>query len=150
MAKSIVYKEDVCLISLASPRLMSAVSLLASAHATLEELGVSIHMATTSEASVSLVTDRTYDAGTLDRARESLSRLGEVALEGGKAIICVVGEELRGQAGVLARIFEAVSSRGIKARMVSQSASEINVAFLVENREIEPAVGSLHAMLTRA
>ncbi len=150
MAKSIVYKEDVSLITLASPRLMSAVELLASAFAVLKELGVAIHMATTSEATVSMVTDRSYDGETLERAREDLSRLATVQMEHDRAIVCVVGEELRGRAGVLARIFEAVSARGIKARMVSQSASEINVAFLVDNREVEPAVRALHDMLTRS
>lgn len=147
LAKSVVYKEDVCLISLSSPRLMSAVALLTSAFSILRELGVGIHMATTSEATVSLVTDGSYPEETLETARERLSGLGHVDLQGDKAIICVVGEELRGRAGVLARIFEAVSARGIKARMVSQSASELNVAFLADNAEIEPAVRALHEML---
>jgi aspartokinase len=31
--------------------------------------------------------------------------------------------------------------------MVSQSASEINVAFLVDNAELEPAVRALHDLL---
>jgi aspartate kinase len=68
-------------------------------------------------------------------------------MERGKAIICVVGEELKGRTGVISRIFGAVADQSIKARMVSQSASEINVAFLVDNSEIEPAVRALHRML---
>lgn len=51
------------------------------------------------------------------------------------------------RAGVLARIFGAVANRGIKARMVSQAASEINVAFLVREDEIAPAVRALHDLL---
>ncbi len=147
LAKSIVYKEDVCLVSIASPRLMSAVKLLGTALDILCEHQIGIHMTTTSEATVSLVTDRNYNEELLGGALEDLKKLGEVGVEREKAIICVVGEELKGQAGVLGAIFGAVSGQGIKAKMVSQSASEINVAFLVENTEIEPVVRALHKLL---
>jgi aspartate kinase len=104
-------------------------------------------MANTSEATVSMVTDREYGPDVLEAAAGVLGRLGRVHLERGKAIICVVGEELRGRAGVLGRIFEAVARRSIKARMVSQSDSEINVSFLVDNSQIRPAVTALHEIL---
>ncbi len=149
IAKSVVYKEDVCLITISSPRLMSAVKLLSAALDVLASKQVGIHMANTSEATVSMVTDRHYEDEQIDDAMEDLSKLGEVTLEKKKAIICVVGEELKGQAGVLGAIFGAVSTQGIKAKMVSQSASEINVAFLVDNAEIEPAVCALHKLLKK-
>ncbi len=146
-AKSIVYKEDVCLINLASPRLLSAAELLGTALETLMTHHVGIRMATTSEASVSMVTDQPYEADMLEEAIEDLKRLGQVSIEREKAIICVVGEEMKGAAGVLGEIFSAISAEDIKARMVSQSASETNVAFLVDNNEIEPAVRALHALI---
>jgi aspartate kinase len=147
IAKSIVYKEDVCLINLSSPRLMSAVKILSNAFEILSNHGIGIHMATTSEATVSLVTDKHYEGRQLENALGKMGTLGEVEVETKKAIICVVGEELKGSVGVLGQIFGAISNRGIKAKMVSQSASEINVAFLVDNAEIEPAVCALHALL---
>jgi aspartate kinase len=147
IAKSIVYKEDVCLISLASPRLMSAVDLLSEALKVLSEHHVGIRMATTSEATVSMVTDQPYEQDQLGEALSDLENLGQVAIEREKAIICVIGEELKGRAGVLGEIFGAVSKQGIKAKMVSQSASELNVAFLVDNSEIEPAVRALHKLI---
>ena len=147
VAKSIVYKEDVDLITITSPRLMSAVQLLSRAFSMLCDRGIGIHMAATSEATVSMVTDRHYDGAVIERALEALGELGAATVEHRKAIICVVGQELRGQVGVLARIFGALSTNGIKAKMVSQSSSEINVAFLVDNEEIEPAVRALHALI---
>jgi len=64
-----------------------------------------------------------------------------------KALICVVGEELKGNPEVLGDIFTAVGKSGIKARLVSQSASEINIAFLVDNSQIDGIVMHLHAIL---
>jgi aspartate kinase len=146
-AKSIVYKEDVNLITIASPRLMSAVQILSRAFEYLERFGIGVHMATTSEATVSMVTDRDYSGEPLERALKALSELGEAAVEHGKAIVCVVGEELKGRVDVLGRVFGSLTQTGIKAKMVSQSASEINVAFLVDNDEIETAVRALHALI---
>lgn len=147
IAKSIVYKENVCLISLESPRLMSAVSLLSSAFEVLKECGIGVHMATTSEATVSMVTDTWYNQEILNHAQKKLQKLGEVSFESGKTIICVIGEELKGQVGILGKIFTAVSAQGIKAKMVSQSASEINIAFLVRNEQCVDAVVALHSLL---
>ncbi|MCP4602564.1 MAG: aspartate kinase [Proteobacteria bacterium] len=149
IAKSVVYKENVCLINLASPRLMSAVNLLSSALKVLSSHQVGIHMAATSEATVSMVTDRHYEGEQLDKALRELKEFGDVTIETEKTIVCVVGKELKGQAGVLGAIFGAVSAKGIKAKMVSQSASEINVAFLVDNSQIESTVCALHKLLTR-
>ena len=146
-AKSIVYKEDVNLITIASPRLMSAVQILSRAFDILDGHGIGVHMATTSEATVSMVTDRDYSGEPLEQAVEALSELGEATVEHGKAIICVIGEELKGRVDVLGRVFGSLTEAGIKARMVSQSASEINVAFLVDNVEIEASVRTLHALI---
>ncbi len=147
IAKSVVYKENVCLINLASPRLTSAVELLSLSLDILRAAGVGIHMATTSEATVSLITTGGYDHELLAAALEDLRGIARVEAEPKKAIICVVGEELKGKVGVLGKIFGAVSSNGIKAKMVSQSASEINVAFLVDNVELESAVRALHEIV---
>jgi aspartate kinase len=147
LAKSVVYKEGVALVTLASPRGTSAVDLLGRAVDVLARLRVGLHMAATSEATVSLVTESGVDGDRLEEARAALEGLGRARVEAGKAIICVVGEELAGRPGVLARIFGAVSAQGIKARMVSQAATEINVAFLVDDAEIEPAVRALHELL---
>jgi aspartate kinase len=146
-AKSIVYKEDVNLITIASPRLMSAVQILSKAFDILTSHAIGVHMATTSEATVSMVTDRSYAGTELDAAIAALGELGVASVERGKAIVCVIGEELRGQVDALGRIFGSLTDRGIKARMVSQSASEINIAFLVNNPQIEEAVRALHALL---
>ena len=146
-AKSIVYKEDVNLIAIASPRLMSAVQILARAFEILTSHEIGVHMATTSEATVSLVTDRNYSGERLEAAMAELEQLGEASAEHEKAIICVIGEELKDRIDVLGRIFGRLTERGIKAKMVSQSASEINVAFLVDNSEIESSVKALHALI---
>ena len=147
LAKAVVYKEDVALVNVVSPRLMSASELLRFALNKLTALGVGVHIAATSVSSISLVTDGTYPEAVLNEAAGELSKFWSVKLEKNKAVVCVVGEELHGGDQAMGRIFTALARAGITARMVAQSASEINIAFLVDNSEIEPAVKALHRLL---
>ena len=72
-----------------------------------------------------------------------LSELADVKYEGRKALVCMVGENIRGQNGIAARVFQAI--RHVNVRMISQGASEINMSFMIEEDDAEEAVRSLHA-----
>jgi aspartate kinase len=72
-----------------------------------------------------------------------LSKLADVKYEGKKALVCMVGEDIRGKNGMAAQVFAAV--RHINVRMISQGASEINMSFMIEEDDAEEAVRSLHA-----
>jgi len=72
-----------------------------------------------------------------------LSQHADVKYEGRKALVCMVGEDIRGQHGIAAQVFNAV--RHVNVRMISQGASEINMSFMIEEDDAEEAVRSLHA-----
>jgi aspartate kinase len=94
---------------------------------------------TTSEVSVSLSLD---DASALPAIVEELERLGTVRVEKGRAIICVVGEGLRGTPGIAARVFSTISD--INVTLISQGASSINFTFAIEEERVREAVTRLH------
>ncbi len=58
--------------------------------------------------------------------------MGDVEAEEGKAIICLVGKDIRGRAGIAASVFSAVAACDINIHMISQGASEMNISFVVE------------------
>ena len=72
-----------------------------------------------------------------------LSKLADVKYEGRKALVCMVGEDIRGQNGMAAQVFNAI--RHINVRMISQGASEINMSFMIDEDDADEAVRSLHA-----
>jgi aspartate kinase len=59
----------------------------------------------------------------------------------------MVGEDIRGQNGIAAQVFNAV--RHVNVRMISQGASEINMSFMIEEDDADEAVRSLHAAFFR-
>jgi len=147
IAKSVVYKEDVTLLHLDSPRLHSVPRVLSDALATLGEEDIVAHMITTSEAGISLITQSGLDEARIGRAVELLSPVAPAGATSHMAIICVVGEELKGRADSVGRIFQGLAKASINARVITRAASEINVAFLVTNDEIPAAVKALHGLI---
>ncbi|MDQ7780265.1 MAG: aspartate kinase [Planctomycetota bacterium] len=139
--KAVVYKESVFLLNIASTRMLMHHGFMAKLFEIFGRHGVVIDMISTSEVSVSLTTDA--DIG-LEPAVREISEFAEVTVESEKAIVCVVGEGIRTTPGVLADIFVAVRAAGANVHMVSQGASRINVAFVVDNEQILPVVSSLH------
>ena len=86
-------------------------------------------MVSTSEVSVSLTVDSNDN---LPAIAADLGKLADVKYEGRKALICMVGEDIRGKNGMAAQVFNAI--RHINVRMISQGASEINMSFMIERR----------------
>lgn len=66
-----------------------------------------------------------------------------VKYEGRKAIVCLVGENIRSTPGIAAKVFHAIQN--INVRMISQGASEINISFVIDEEDVEEAVRALHA-----
>ncbi len=60
------------------------------------------------------------------------------------AVIAVLGETMRGTAGVLGRLFTAVAGRNVSVIAVAQGASELNICFAVEALRAADAVRAVH------
>jgi aspartate kinase len=71
-----------------------------------------------------------------------LKKIAEVNVEGGKAIVCCVGDNLRETPGVLHLLMDAVQD--IRILMISQGASAINVTFVIDEDQTGRCVRSLH------
>ena len=73
-----------------------------------------------------------------------LRLIADVDVEREKAIFCVVGEKLRYSKGVIARIFSVLDKHDIGVSMISLGASEVNVTFVVDGRDVKKAAEVLH------
>jgi aspartate kinase len=128
-------------VSLRSPRKLGANGFLRAVFETLERYACTADLVSTSEVSVSVALSGSASPGAL---MAELKRLGEVEVEDGKAIICLIGKDIRGQVGVAASVFQTLAAAEINVHMISQGASEINIGFVVEERDVPEAVRQLH------
>jgi aspartate kinase len=137
--KAIAHKTGVTIVQISSLRMLGAYGFLRALFEVFERHRTVVDVVTTSEVSVSLSLD---EAGALPAIVEELERLGTVRVEKGQAIVCVVGEGLRGTPGIAARAFSTISD--INVSLISQGASSINFTFVVGEGRVKEVVTRLH------
>jgi aspartate kinase len=138
--KAIAHKGGVTTVQVTSARMLGAYGFLRALFEVFERHRTVVDVVATSEVSVSLSLD---DASALPVIVQELEQLGTVRVEKGCAILCVVGEGLRGTPGIAARVFSAISD--INVTLISQGASSINFTFAIEDERMHEAVKRLHA-----
>lgn len=137
--KSIAVKRKLTILDVVASRMLMSHGYLRAIFEVFDRHKCPVDMVSTSEVSVSLTVDSNEK---LPEIAAELSQLADVKYEGRKALVCMVGENIRGQNGIAARVFQAV--KHVNVRMISQGASEINMSFMIEEDDIEEAVRSLH------
>ncbi len=138
--KSIAAKKKLTIIDIVASRMLMTHGYLKSVFDVFDRFQCAIDLVSTSEVSVSLTVESNAQ---LPAICAELSKIADVKFEGNKALICMVGEDIRGQSGISGRVFSAI--RHINVRMISQGASEINMSFMIEESDVNEAVRSLHA-----
>ncbi len=138
--KCIAVKKRLTIIDVVASRMLMTHGYLKAVFDIFDKHQCPVDMVSTSEVSVSLTVDSTAK---LPEIAEDLSKLADVKYEGQKALVCMVGEDIRGQMGISAQVFTAI--KHVNVRMISQGASEINMSFMIEESDAEEAVRSLHA-----
>jgi aspartate kinase len=91
--------------------------------------------------SISLVVGST---AALPRVSADLRALANVSWENHKALICLVGENVRRLPGVASRLFSAVSD--LDMRVIWQGGSDRSLSFLVEESSADEAIRRLHTV----
>jgi aspartate kinase len=137
--KSIAYKRGITVINITSTRMLMAHGFLKKIFEIFDHYGIPVDVVSTSEVSVSLTLD---DTSKLWDIVTELKKIGEVNVEGGKAIVCCVGDNLRSIPGVAHLVFSALQDTTI--HMISQGASAINITFVIDEDRLPQAVMRLH------
>lgn len=140
--KAIAHKTGVTTLQISSARMLGAYGFLRALFEIFDRHRTVVDVVTTSEVSVSVSLE---DASALPAIVADLEQLGSVEVEKGRAIICVVGEGLRGTPGIAARVFSTISD--INVMLISQGSSSINLTFVIEEERIAEAVTRLHGAL---
>jgi len=138
--KSIAVKKKLTIVDIVSNRMLMTHGYLKAVFDVFDKHKVAIDMVSTSEVSISVTVDTNSK---LPLIAEDLSKIADVKYESHKALICLVGEDIRGHAGIAGKVFSAVGH--VNVRMISQGASEINMSFMIEEEDAAEAIRSLHA-----
>ncbi len=137
--KSIAHKKNITILRITSARMLGAYGFMSAVFQVFDRHRTVIDVISTSEVSVALTLD---NSDALDKIVEDLCRLGDVDVETGYAVICVVGEGLRASTGLAAKIFSTIDD--VNIALVSHGASAVNLTFVVKEDVVTDVITKLH------
>ncbi len=137
--RAITFKESITVINIFSARMLNAVGFLRRVFELFDKYKISVDLISTSEVNVSL----TVEHGTkLEGVISELSEFSSVTVRDDLSQISVVGKGLKNTRGTCARIFGALAE--YKIYMISQGASEINLSFVLNRKDLNQALEKMH------
>ena len=137
--KAIAAKDGITAIKIKSSRMLMAYGFLRRVFEIFENYKTPIDMIATSEVAVSLTID---NHANLPAIETELKKFGTIEVDKDQAIICIVGNKIMDQQGVLTKVFDALSE--IPVRMVSCGGSANNVSVLVDKQFKDKALVALN------
>ena len=144
VVKAIADKRRIVLVNVVSTRMLMAHGFLARIFRVFDEFRTAVDLLATSEVSISLTVD---DDRRLDAIVAALSEFAKVEIERDLAVVCLVGEGMRGRGSIAAEVFRAI--RSSRVRLITQGASAINLSVVLPEREVDAALVALHEAFFR-
>ena len=132
-------KRDLTVVDITSSRMLMAYGFLRQVFEVFERFQTAVDVVTTSEVSVSVTVD---DRRHLDAIVEALSECGDVSVEPEMALLCAVGDRLRADPAIAARVIRVLEE--VPLRMISQAASRRNITVIMRQTDLPHAMHRLH------
>jgi aspartate kinase len=137
-AKAVTMKRGVAIVDI-EPVRWFAPELLREVFDVFERHQHSLELLSASRGSLALLVS---SVTALPSIAEELKGLANVRWENHKALVCLVGEQIRRRPELASQAFRAIAD--IDVRMICQGASERNISFLVDESRAVEAVQRLH------
>ena len=141
--KAVAAKDGITAIKIKSGRMLLAYGFLRKVFEIFERFRTPIDMITTSEVAVSVTIDET---NFLTNITEELNYYGVVEIDTDQSIICVVGENLIEQKGIVNKVLESLKHFNI--RMISYGGSRHSISILVGSKDKKEALNSLNKIFS--
>lgn len=132
-------KRDITVVDIRSTMMLAAYGFMRRVFEVFERHRTSVDVITTSEVSVSITIE---DRRAIEGIVADLSAFAEVGVESEMALLCAVGERLRLEAGLAARVLGALDE--FPLRMVSQAGARRNLTVVLPQAHLQAAMARVH------
>ena len=148
--KAVAMIKDVAMLNINGAAMVGAPGSYAKIFDVLGKNNINVMMISTavSEANISMVIKRGLLGRAISKLEIALLERGgivsEVSAEDDVAVIAVMGANMKGTLGVASRIFNTVAKKGINISMIAQGSSELNISFVVKEKDGAAVVQAIH------
>ena len=136
--KAVAAKDGIAAIKIKSNRMLLAYGFIRKVFEVFEVYQTPVDVITTSEVAVSVTIDKLDH---IDNIVSDLKKYGAVEVEHEQSIICVVGNLMADEKGIIYKIFDALAD--VPVRMVSYGGNQYNVTLLVNTKDKVRALNAL-------
>lgn len=150
VVKAVAMIKDVAMVNVNGAGMVGAPGSYAKVFDVLGKNSINVMMVSTavSEANISMIIKRALLGRAISTLEIALldgrSVVSEVSAEDDVAVIAVMGANMKGTLGVASRIFSTVANAGINIRMIAQGSSELNISFVVKEKDGAAVVQAIH------
>ncbi len=103
-----------------------------------------------SENSISLVVESRQTARAIKAVEREFKRemadkrINNIIVDNGMAVVAIVGENMKRTTGVAGLLFNSVGKNGVNVYAIAQGGSELNISFVIKERDIKKALNVIH------
>lgn len=149
VVKAVAMIKDVAMINIKGTAMVGAPGSYSKIFDVLGKNKINIMMVSTavSEANISLIIRRNLlgrTLSTLEIAFLGGGLVNEITSEDDVCVIAAMGANMKGTLGVASRIFTTMAQERINIIMIAQGSSELNISFVVKEKDGEAAVRAIH------
>lgn len=154
IVKAVSIMSNVALLTISGAGMIGVPGVAARVFGALAREKVNILMISqgSSEVNISLVVDKSELKKAVRTIREEFEGknvVKNIDYNDSVAVIAAVGSGMKGTRGVAARVFKAAADAGANVLMIAQGSSEVNISFVVSQKDAKKAAKALHDEFVR-
>ena len=143
--KSVTFSDEIGILKLKGPGIGYKPGILAKVSSAMDNAGINIKSVITSQTTINVLIETFY----LKKAQKLADKLelhavSEIIAEDDISVIAAVGHGITEKVGLAARIFSAVSQKGINIEIISVGASPVAAYFIVKKTDRAATIRAIH------
>lgn len=73
-----------------------------------------------------------------------LKQINNITIDSEMAVVAIVGENMKHTTGIAGTLFNSVGKNGVNVFAIAQGASELNISFVIKEKDIKKALNVIH------
>ena len=143
--KSVTFSDEIGILKLKGPGVGYKPGILSKVSSAMDHAGINIKSVITSQTTINILIETSY----LKRSKKLVEKLdlhsiSDVVSEDDISVIAAVGHGITEKVGLAARIFAAVSQKGINIEIISVGASPVAAYFIVKKTDRAATIRAIH------
>lgn len=145
VVKSVTFSDEIGILKLKGPGVGYKPGILSKVSSALDDEGINIKSVITSQTTINILIETSFLKRSANLVKKlDLHAVSDIIAEDDISVIAAVGHGVTEKVGLAARIFAAVSQKGINIEIISVGASPVAAYFIVKKADRAATIRAIH------